>query len=416
LNLERMNHYDSLETRDPAEREAALLAALGEQVENARRRAPAFAEILKHVGAARVTTREELAKLPVLRKSELTDLQRRHPPFGGFATVAPGETSHIFASPGPIYELAGRRPDYGQFARALFAAGFRRGDVIYNTFSYHFTPAGIMVDNGARELGCAVFPAGVGQTELQAATMADLKPQGYVGTPSFLKILLEKGHESGADLSSVRKALVSGEALPASLRSQFADRGVAVRQCYTTADLGTIAYESEAMEGLIVSEGLLVEIVRPGTGDPVPKGEVGEVVVTNTLTPEYSLLRFATGDLSAFLPGQSSCGRTNRRIRGWLGRADQSAKVRGMFVHPSLVAQVVRRHPEIQKARLVIARVDDADVMTLRCETASPADNLRAAVVESIREVCKLRGEVDFVVPGTLPNDGKVVDDTRKLE
>jgi len=411
-----MDHYDTLETRAPAEREKALFEALHAQIANARLRAPAFARILEGIDANAVASRAELARLPVLRKSELTDLQKKGPPFGGLATVSPGEVSHIFASPGPIYELAGRRPDYGQFARALFAASFRQGDVIYNTFSYHFTPAGIMVDNGARELGCAVFPAGVGQTELQVATMAELKPQGYVGTPSFLKILLEKGREIGADLSSVRKALVSAEALPASLRSQFVERGVSVLQCYTTADLGTIAYESAAKEGLIVSEGLLVEIVRPGTGDAVPDGEVGEVVVTNTLTPEYPLLRFATGDLSAILPGPSPCGRTNLRIRGWLGRADQSAKMRGMFVHPSLVAQVLRRHPEIGKARLVITRQDDVDVMTLRCETTSPAKTLDAAVTESIREVCKLRGDVELVAPGALPNDGKVIDDTRKLE
>ncbi len=411
-----VEHYDELETRDPAERESELFAALRRQIEGARRKAPAFARLLEGVDAAAVTDRAALAKLPVLRKSDLTELQRKNPPFGGLATVSPGEVSHIFASPGPIYELAGRRPDYGQFARALFAAGFRRGDVIYNTFSYHFTPAGVMVDIGARELHCAVFPAGVGQTELQVATIADLKPQGYVGTPSFLKILLDKGRETGADLSSVRKALVSGEALPASLRRELAERGVAALQCYTTADLGTVAYESEAMEGLIASEGLLIEIVRPGTGDPVPEGEVGEVVVTHTLTPEYPLLRFATGDLSALLPGASPCGRTHARIRGWLGRADQSAKVRGMFVHPSLVARVVRRHPEIGKARLVITRVNDADEMTLRCETAAPAEGLAAAVTDSIREVCKLRGTVELVAPGTLPNDGRIIDDVRKYD
>jgi phenylacetate-CoA ligase len=408
-----VTHYDQLETRDPAEREAALFAALREQIALAQRRAPAFASLLADVDPYAVTTRDALAKLPILRKSDLTEKQRQDPPFGGLAAVAPGEVSHLFASPGPIYELAGRRSDYGQFARPLFAAGFRRGDVLYNTFSYHFTPAGIMVDSGARELGCSVFPAGVGQTELQVATMADLKPQGYVGTPSFLKILLDRGREAGADLSSVRKALVSGEALPASLRAGLAAQGVRVLQCYTTAELGTVAYESEAMEGLIVNEGVFVEIVRPGTGEPVPEGEVGEVVVTNTLTPEYPLLRLATGDLSAFLPGGSPCGRTNRRIRGWLGRADQSAKVRGMFVHPSLIAQVVRRHPELGRARLVVARESEADVMTLRCETREPGEGLAAAIAASIRDVCKLRGEVELVAPGSLPNDGKVIDDVR---
>ena len=411
-----LSHYDELETRPPDEREEALFAALRTQIALARRKAPGFARILAAVDPASVMDRAALARLPVLRKSDLTLRQRESLPFGGLATVAPGEVSHIFASPGPIYELAGRRPDYGQFARALFAAGFRRGDVIYNTFSYHFTPAGIMVDSGARELGCAVFPAGVGQTELQVATLADLKPHGYVGTPSFLKILLDKGREAGADLSSVQSALVSGEALPASLRTQFAGRGVRVLQCYTTADLGTVAYESEAMEGLIVSEGLLVEIVRPGTGDPVAEGEVGEVVVTNTLTPEYPLMRFATGDLSALLPGTSPCGRTNLRLRGWLGRADQSAKVRGMFVHPSLVAQVVGRHAGVGKARLVISRVNDADVMTLRCEIPEPEEGLAAALAVSIREVCKLRGDVELVAPGSLPNDGRVIDDIRKVD
>lgn len=411
-----MEHYDELETRDPGEREEALFAALREHIALAQRRAPAFARILEHVDPYAVTSRAALARLPVLRKSDLTERQRQSPPFGGLATAPPGEVSHVFASPGPIYELAGRRPDYGQFARALFAAGLRRGDLLYNTFSYHFTPAGLMVDAGARQLGCAVFPAGVGQTELQVATMAGLRPQGYAGTPSFLKILLDRGRETGADLSSVRKALVSGEALPPSLRAQLAERGVAVRQCYTTADLGTVAYESEAMEGLIVSEGLLVEVVRPGTGDPVPEGEVGEVVVTNTLAPEYPLVRFATGDLSALLPGRSPCGRTNLRIRGWLGRADQSAKVRGMFVHPSLIAEVVRRHPAIARARLVISRANDADVMTLRCESLEAAEGLAAAVAESIRDVCKLRGDVVFVAPGALPNDGKVIDDVRTYE
>jgi phenylacetate-CoA ligase len=409
-------HYDGLETRPEGEREAALFSALRSQIALAREKAPEFARLLAGVDAESVADRAALARLPVLRKSDLTRLQREGLPFGGLATVLPGEVSHIFASPGPIYELAGRRPDYGQFARALFAAGFRRGDVIYNTFSYHFTPAGIMVENGARELGCAVFPAGVGQTELQVATLADLKPAGYVGTPSFLKILLDKGREAGADLSSVARALVSAEALPSSLRAQFQERGVRVLQCYTTADLGTIAYESEAMEGLIVSEGLLVEIVRPGTGDAVPVGEVGEVVVTNTLTPEYPLLRFATGDLSAFLPGASPCGRTNLRIRGWLGRADQSAKVRGMFVHPSLVAQVVARHPGVGRARLVISRVSDADAMTLRCEVREAGAGLAEALAASIRDVCKVRGEVELVPPGSLPNDGKVIDDVRKVD
>jgi phenylacetate-CoA ligase len=414
--LSRSEHYDELETRDPGEREAALLSAVREHIALAQRKSQGFGRMLANVDPYSVTSRAALAKLPVLRKSELAELQKQEPPFGGLSTVTGGEASHVFASPGPIYELAGRRPDYGQFARALFAAGFRCGDLVYNTFSYHFTPAGIMVENGARALQCGVFPAGVGQTELQVAALAHLKPAGYVGTPSFLKILLEKAAEASADVSSLRKALVSGEALPGSLRGFFDGRGVRVQQCYTTADLGTISYESEAREGLIVSEGLLVEIVRPGTGDAVADGEVGEVVVTNTLTPEYPMIRLATGDLSAVLPGASPCGRTNTRLKGWMGRADQSAKVRGMFVHPGLVALVIRRHPEIARARLVISRVQDADAMTLRCEAASREPGLAAAVADSIRDVCKLRGEVELVAVGSLPNDGKVIDDIRKLD
>ena len=411
-----MEHYDDLETRDPQEREAALFAVLPAHLERARSRSPALAGLLESIASSEVTDRAALARLPVVRKSELAERQRLEPPFGGFAAAASGESAHVFASPGPLYEPA-RDGDFGSFARPLFAAGFRKGDLVYNTFSYHFTPAGLMADAGARALKCAVFPAGVGQTELQVAAIAALKPQGYVGTPSFLKILLEKGRETGADTSSLKKALVSGEALPAALRDRFHEDGVAVLQCYTTAELGVVAYESPAREGLIVSEGLIVEIVRPGTGDPVPDGEVGEVVVTNLLSAEYPLVRLGTGDLSAVLPGASPCGRTNTRIRGWLGRADQSAKVRGMFVHPSLVAQVLRRHPELKRARLVVRRVNDADEMTLRCETDSPQTrDLAAGVASSIREVCKLRGEVELVPPGTLPNDGKVIEDTRPVE
>jgi phenylacetate-CoA ligase len=410
-----VDHYDDLETRDPREREAALFAVLPAHLERARARSPALAGRLEGIASSEVTDRAALARLPVLRKPELAERQRLEPPFGGFAAAAPGESAHVFASPGPLYELA-RDGDFASFARPLFAAGFRKGDLVYNTFSYHFTPAGLMVDAGARALKCAVFPAGVGQTELQAAAIATLKPRGYAGTPSFLKILLEKGRETGADTSSLKKGLVSGEALPASLRAYFEERGISVLQCYTTAELGVVAYESPAREGLIVSEGLILEIVRPGTGDPVPDGEVGEVVVTNLLSAEYPLVRFGTGDLSAVLPGASPCGRTNVRIRGWLGRADQSAKVRGLFVLPSLVAQVLRRHPQVQRARLVVRLENGADQMTLRCETETREDpGLVAAIASSIREVCKLRGEVELVAPGSLPNDGKVIDDTRPI-
>src|SRR6266542_1232363 len=392
-------YYDDLETRDPREREAELFAKLPAQIERARKRAPALAKLLGEIPSEEIGSRSALARLPVLRKSELGELQKQAPPFGGFAAVAPGEAVHIFASPGPIYELEGRGADFAGFGRALFAAGFRRGDVVYNTFSYHFTPAGLMVDSGARALGCAVFPAGVGQTEIQAATIADLRPDGYVGTPSFLKILLEKGHELGADHSSLRKALVSAEALPPTLRAHFHEKGVRVFQCYTTADLGVIAYESEAMEGLVVNEGLILEIVRPGTGDPLPDGEVGEVVVTNLLAAEHPLLRFATGDLSAVLPGASPCGRTNVRIKGWMGRADQSTKVRAMFVTPAQVSDVVRRHPEVLRARLVVEGEAGNDRMTLRCEVKERPAGLAEAIVQSIREVTKLRGEVELVNP-----------------
>jgi len=411
------DYYDSLETRDPAQREHEQFAALGKLIAHAKRHSPYFARLLADVDPNKVTDRAALAKLPVTRKSDFTELQRADPPFAGMLAQPVGELARVFVSPGPVFDPEGRRTDFWRLGRALHAAGFRAGDLVHNTFSYHFTPAGLMVDAGARALGCAVFPAGIGQTELQVAAIVDLKPQGYVGTPSFLKILLEKAGETVSDFTSLRKALVSGEALPASLRSLFADRGIGVLQCYTTAELGVVAYESEAREGLVVNEGLILEIVRPGSDDPLPDGQVGEVVVTNLRSPEYPLIRFGTGDLSAILPGASPCGRTNARIRGWLGRADQSAKVRGMFVHPALVSQVVRRHPEIGRDRLVVRREKDMDEMTLRCETAAGADaGLARAIVESIREVCKLRGEVDLVPPGSLPNDGKVIEDTRKVE
>ncbi len=410
-----MTHYDDLETRDPREREEALFAVLPAHLERVRARSPALAARLEGFASAEIGDRGSLARLPVLRKPELAERQRLEPPFGGFAAAGPGEVAHVFASPGPLYEPAGDG-DYAGFARALFAAGFRKGDLVYNAFSYHFTPAGLMVDGGARALKCAVFPAGAGQTELQVAAIAALKPRGYVGIPSFLKILIEKGEETGADTSSLKRALVSGEALPAAMRGSFEARGIAALQCYTTAELGVVAYESPAREGLVLNEGLILEIVRPGTDDPVPDGEVGEVVVTNLLYAEYPLLRFGTGDLSAVLPGASPCGRTNTRIRGWLGRADQSAKVRGLFILPSLVAEVVRRHPEVRRARLVVRRENDRDEMTLRCETDAPgSSDLAAALVSSIRDVCKLRGEVELVAPGSLPNDGKVIDDTRPV-
>lgn len=409
------SYYDSLETRDPAKREQAQFAALPQQLSRAKEHAAAFAKLLKDVEPGDITSRKALEKLPVLRKSELAERQKSDPPFGGLAAIPVAKAGRIFASPGPVYEPEGTGGDYWRLARALFAAGVRAGDLIHNTFAYHFTPAGAMLESGARALGCPVVPAGVGQTELQVQAIAHLKPAAYVGTPSFLNIILDKAAEMKADVSSITKGLVSGEALPPSLRSQLQEEGVDVLQCYASADLGLIGYESEAREGLIIDEGVIVEIVRPGTDDPVPEGEVGEVVVT-TFTPEYPLIRFGTGDLSAVLSGTSPCGRTNMRIKGWLGRADQATKVKGMFVHPSQVAAVVDRLGEVTRARLVVESVHNQDVMTLLCEAAVHDAKLVEAIAASIREVFKLRGEVKLVEPGSLPNDGKVIEDARTYE
>jgi len=409
---------DELETRDPEERERRQFAALAEQVAHAMRAAPAFAELLAGVDPAAVTDRAALARLPVIRKSELMERQKggpgAHRPFGGLTAVETGRLARIFASPGPIYDPDGRRGDWWRMARALWAAGFRRGDVVHNCFSYHFTPAGMMLETGAQEIGCAVVPAGVGNTEQQVRAIVDIRPAGYVGTPSFLRIILEKGREMGADLSSMRRALVSGEALPPALRAEIGAAGIAVRQCYATADLGLVAYESVPDAGLVLDEWVIVEILRPGTGDPVGPGEVGEVVVT-TLNPDYPLIRFATGDLSMLLPGASPCGRTAPRLKGWMGRADQTTKVRGMFVHPSQVAEVARRHAAIGRCRLVVSGEGGSDRMELRAEVAPAArgEGLAEAIAQSIQAVTRLRGEVVLVDPGALPNDGKVIEDAR---
>lgn len=408
-------YYDALETRAPDERERSLTAALPKQVAHAKAYAPYFARVLADFDAREVTSRGALAKLPVTRKSDLIDLQKAAPPFGGLVAEPSGRLANIFMSPGPIYEPQGRRPDYWRMARALFAAGFRRGQIVHNCFSYHLTPAGSMVENSAAALGCAVIPGGVGQTELQVRAIADLRPDGYVGTPSFLRIILEKGRELAADLGSLKHASVGGEAFPPALQNEVAQYGIAAYQSYGTADLGLIAYESEARQGLILDEGIVVELVRPGTGDPVAEGEVGEVVVT-TLTPEYPLIRFATGDLSAMLAGASPCGRTNRRIKGWLGRADQTTKVKGMFVHPLQVAEAVKRHGEVARARLVVSHDGQNDVMTLKAEVPAATDPaLAQRVAESLAVVTKLKGAVELVPLGSLPNDGKVIDDVRKL-
>ncbi len=411
-------HFDAAETRDPAERESALFEKLRAQIALARS-TEGYRERLGDLDPAELDGWDGLARLPVTRKAELVALQAERPPFGGFNAVAPGEAGRLFVSPGPIFELEGRQSDYGRVARALFAAGFRPGEVVHNCFAYHLTPGGWIMDAGARALGCAVVPAGIGNSEQQVAAIAHLRPQGYAGTPDFLKVLLDKAHELGADCSSIAKALVSGGALFPSLRAEYAQRGVAVKQCYATAELGLVAYETEGpdgpCEGMVVDEGCLVEIVRPGTGDPVPDGEVGEVVVT-TFNDAYPLIRLATGDLSAMLPGASPCGRTNRRIKGWMGRADQTAKVKGMFVHPEQVAEAVKRFPAVVKARLVVERSGEQDRMTLKVETSGAGDDLGAQLAEALQAATKLKGDVELLVPGSLPNDGKVIDDQRQYD
>ncbi|MDP1646844.1 MAG: AMP-binding protein [Rubrivivax sp.] len=424
-------HYDALETRDPQAREAALLAALPAQLRAAQATA-AFGALLAGVDAGDITTRSALARLPVTRKHELLERQKAAraaggDPFGGFAAIgwrsqgALRPARRVFQSPGPIYEPEGERADYWRFGRALFAAGFRAGDLVHNSFSYHLTPAGSMMETGAHAIGCTVFPGGVGNTELQLQAMSELRPQAYAGTPSFLRIALEKADEAGIALPWLTKASVGGEAFPPALRDALAARGVHAYQSYGTADVGLIAYETAAREGLVLDEGVIVEIVRPGTGEPVPEPqagqapEVGEVVVT-VLNPDYPLVRFGTGDLSAMLPGQCPTGRTQTRIRGWLGRADQTAKVRGMFVHPSQVAEVLKRHPEIGRARLVIEGEMANDRMTLHAEAAAAPEGLAQAVAQTLREVTKLRGEVMLAPPGSLPNDGKVIEDARRYD
>ncbi len=407
-----MSFYDPLETRDPEEREQNLMDKLARQVAHAKEATSHYFHALAGINPFGIVTREALANLPLTRKRDLIDLQKKSLPFGGLNSLAPRDAKRVFASPGPIYEMQGKDIDPWRMARALYAAGFRHGDLIHNCFSYHFTPGAFMFEGGARKLGCPVFPGGTGQTEQQVQAIADLRPQGYVGTPSFLRIIVERAEEMGVDISSLRKACVSGEALPTVTRDWLRERGISVRQCYATADIGVIAYETDAEDGLVVEEELLVEIVRPGTGDPVAPGEVGEVVVT-TFNADYPLIRFATGDLSAVLPGRSRCGRTNMRLKGWLGRADQTTKVKGMFVHPEQLADLARRHPEIHRLRLVVDNPDGQDRMVLHCETEGGSEALAKAMVASLREATKLRGEVAFCAAGSLPNDGKVIEDSR---
>lgn len=404
--------YDALETRDPQQRERALFDALPAQLAHARDHAPHFRSLLDGVDVADISSRDALATLPVTRKSEISELQKTSPPFGGLVAKPTSEFARVFASPGSVFEPESSRSDYWRLARAFYAAGFRRGELIHNTFSYHFTPAGSMMESAAHALGCPVFPGGVGQTELQIEAIEHFRPTGFAGTPSFLRIIVDKARESGADISSMTKAMVGGEALPPSVRDALRGDGIAVSQCYATADLGLIAYESPVLEGLIVDESIIVELLTPGTGDPVTAGDVGEVVVT-TLNPDYPLIRFATGDLSAHLPGISPCGRTAMRIKGWMGRADQTTKVRGMFVHPSMIAEIVKRHPDIKRARLVVSNPDHNDQMVLRCECPRADDALSDTLQSAIRDITKLRGEVEFVEPDSLPNDGKIIDDVR---
>lgn len=408
-------HFDELETRDPQVREQALFTRLPEFLTQATRRAPGLARWLNGHDPAKVTSREALARLPVLRKSELMELQQAEPPFGGFADRAALKGTRVFMSPGPIWEPLGS--DARQAARAFFAAGMRAGDLVHNAFAYHMTPGAWMVDEGARELGCTVFPAGTGNTELQVDAAATLKPAVYCGTPDFLKAILDKAAETGRDLSSFRLGVVSGGALFPSLRAEYKARGINVLQCYATAEFGMIAYESVAPDGslvpgMVINEDLIVEIVRPGTGDPVEKGEVGEVVVTS-FNPAYPLVRLGTGDLSAVLPEPSPCGRTNMRIRGWLGRADQRTKVKGMFVDPKQIAEIARRHPAIGRARLVVTREGERDAMALHVEPSADADPDVPAIEAALRDVTKLGGSVLIAARGTLPNDGKVIADER---
>ncbi len=412
-------HFDALETRAPAQREAALMTALPAQIRHAQRHSPALSRVLQDVDASRITSRRALAGLPVTRKHELLELQKASRPkdaFGGFAALVKGpQMPRIFASPGPIYEPDVAARDYWRIGRAMHAAGFRSGDLVHNSFSYHMTPGAFMMESGAHAVGCSVFPAGTGQTEQQLAAIVDLQPQCYSGTPSFLRILLEKAQEAGVDVPSIRRGLVSGEACPPSLRDWFSARGVDVYQCYATADLGLIAYETSAREGLVIDEGVIVEIVRPGTGDPVPEGEVGELVVT-TLNPHYPLIRFGTGDLSAVLPGPCPTGRSNQRIKGWMGRADQTTKIKGMFVHPGQVAEVAKRFPEVLRARLVVSGEMANDQMTLKIEAQTASEGLLERIGEAVRDVTKLRGTIEVLAPGSLPNDGKVIEDARSYK
>jgi phenylacetate-coenzyme A ligase PaaK-like adenylate-forming protein len=405
------DHYDALETRNPADREADLFARLPDVLRKAMA-APAYAERLKGVDPASITSRAALARLPLLRKSDLPALHKAAPPFGGFVTGLAGSFGRLFTSPGPIFEPEAVHADPWRGARALFAAGFRPGDVVLNTFSYHLTPGGFIFDASARALGCAVIPAGPGNTETQFELIEAYRPVGYSGTPDFLKILLDQASSAGRDISSIKRALVSGAAFPKSLQDEIKSRGVDAYQAFGTADLGLVAFETPAREGMVVNEDLILEIVKPGTGDPVAAGDVGEIVVTS-LDLHHPWIRLALGDLSATLGGPSPCGRTNMRIKGWMGRADQTTKVKGMFVRPEQIAEIGKRHPELGRLRLVVTRDGETDAMTLRCESSSPNAALRDEVTATLRGITKLGGNVELVSGGSLPNDGRVISDER---
>lgn len=414
-----MQVYDSLEIRDPAERERQLLEALRALVTQVKSVSPYYAERLDGTSPAALTSRTALARLPVLYKSQLIELQAETRPFGGLTELAPGQMRRLFMSPGPIAEAQGRddasKGDHWRMARALHAAGFRPGDMMFNGFSYHLTPAGFMFDAAAAKLGCAVFAGGVGNVGSQIQAIRHFGINAYAGTPDFLKIIMETAQSLQKPLITMEKGLVTGGPLFPQLRTWYEERGVLIRQCYGTAELGLIAYESATpSDGMVIAEDCIVEIVRPGTGDPVPEGEVGEVVVT-TFDTAYPMIRLATGDLSAIMPGQSPCGRTNCRLKGWMGRADQTTKVRGMFVHPEQVANVIRRFPEIIRARFEVTETGGLDELCLLCETNASEPQIAEAVREAIRAECRLRSEVSFLAPNSLPNDGKVIDDKRSI-
>ncbi len=409
------DYYDDLETRSHEQRQQSQIPALRKHLRQAREQSSYVAGQLAGIDIDALESRQDLAQIPVVRKSDLIGLQKAAPLFGGLTAFEPDSLCRVLASPGPIFEPQTNRSDQWRLARALHAAGFRKGMLVHNSFSYHLAPAGFMLESAIFALGGAVFPAGVGQTDMQVQAIDRLRPQAYAGTPSFLKILLKQGEEKGLDTSSLAVGMVSGEPLPPSLRAELEAFGIRVKQSYATADIGLIAYETDALEGMVIDEGVIVEIVQPGTGDPVPDGEVGEIVVT-TFSPDYPLLRFGTGDMSAVMSGASPCGRTGPRIQGWMGRADQTTKVRGIFVHPAQIAAIAKSIAEVQRVRLVVSSQDDQDIMQMHCEVTEKSDALAQRIIDCTREVCRLRTEAVLVSPGELPRDGIVIEDVRTYD